>query len=81
MPTLPVSFALREAAPEGVNDLYNKAVEGMTDEELDLIIADQRANRVRYAAAEAGGVKKPKAPKLQTSADYTLGGADEMPEL
>lgn len=64
MPTLPISFALREAAPEGVNDLYNKPVEGMEDSDIDRIIMDQRANRERYAQAEAaGGTKRTRKPK------------------
>lgn len=81
MPTLPVSPALREAAPEGVNDLYNRAVEGLEDREIDLIIADQRAARVRYAQAEAAGTKKTRAPKTEISTDFRRSVGDEMPEL
>lgn len=67
MPVLPISFALREAAPESIADLYSRPVEGMEDADIDRIIADQRANRARMEAAEAAGMKPPRAIKAPST--------------
>jgi hypothetical protein len=61
MPELPMSEALREAMPDSISELYSRDIEALSDDEIDLIIAEQRANRARLEAAEAAGVKPPRA--------------------
>jgi hypothetical protein len=67
MPDLPMSTALREATPDSISELYSRATELLSDEEIDIIIADQRANRARLEAAEAAGqttrIARPKLTK------------------
>lgn len=68
MPTLPISFALREAAPESITELFSRPVEGMEDTDIDRVILECRNNRARMEAAEAAGAKQPK-PRKATK-DY-----------
>ena len=63
MPTLPISTALMEALPETISDLYSRDVEGMSDEDIDRLIEDQRAHRARMEQAEALGKRAPREAK------------------
>lgn len=60
MPKLPISNALTEALSDSISELFNRDVEGLTDQDLDRIIVELRANRERYEAAEAAGIKNPR---------------------
>lgn len=79
MKALPISLALRETAGSNVNDLYNRAVEGMEDSDIDKIIMDQRANRVRLAEAEAAGTRPKRTRVERGSAPFAA--PDELPEI
>lgn len=74
MPILPISLALREAAPESVSDLYSRDVEGMERRDLDRVIAELRSNRTRLEAAEAAGVKPPKPPRADKKPPIVIQG-------
>lgn len=60
---LPISNALREARPQSISELYSRNFEDLSDEEIDRIIADQRANAERMAVAEAAGKRAPRERK------------------
>lgn len=71
MATLPTSNALAEARPESISELYSRDVEPMSDEDIDRIIEDQRANRERMEKAEAQSkiprkIREEKAPRPAT---------------
>lgn len=66
MATLPISSALMEALPESISDLYSRDVESMTDADIDRIIEDQRAHRLRMESAEAAGKRPPREAKGPT---------------
>jgi hypothetical protein len=57
-----VTNPLLEADPSSLNELFNRDPLGLSDRDLDLIVAEQRVNRARYEASLREG-KKPKAAK------------------
>jgi hypothetical protein len=78
---LPQSDALREAKADSISDLFNRDVEGLSDVDLDRIIAELRANRERFAAAEAAGAKAPRTPAMSKSAVSATLQALRRPQL
>jgi len=57
---IPQSKALTEANPGSLNELFNRDPEGLSDGDIDRIIEVMRAQRERFAQAEAQGTKRPK---------------------
>lgn len=81
-PEIPQSNALREASEgDSLAEVMARDPEGYSRQDRDRIIEALRAQRARIAAAEAAGVKVPRAQKaadkiqLSTVADKSL---DEM---
>jgi hypothetical protein len=58
---LPISPALREAKSDSLTDLFNRDLEHCSDEDIEKIIIEQRAQVERLASAE--GTKKVRAPR------------------
>lgn len=58
---LPQSQALAEANPDSLAELFARDPEGLSRQDRDRIVEALRAQRARVAAADAAGVKKPRA--------------------
>lgn len=59
----PTPSPLLEANPASLNELFSRDPLGLSDRDLDVIIAEQRAQRARIEAAKRAGTKAPKAAK------------------
>ena len=66
---LPQSTALAEASSDSLSELLSRDPQGWSRIDLDRVVKDLRAQRLKWEAAEAAGVKTPKAVKLS---DRTL---------
>lgn len=60
---IPQSTALAEATPDSLSELFSRDPEGYQRQDLDKIIAELRAQRVRWEAAGAAAPQR--APKGQ----------------
>lgn len=61
---LPQSDALAEANPNSLSELLSRDPQGFSRVDRDKAVAALRAQRAKWEAAEAAGVKVPKAVKL-----------------
>ena len=61
---LPLSPALAEASPDSLTELFSRDPEGYQAQDLDRVIEALRAQRARWAAAEAQGASR--APKAKS---------------
>ncbi len=67
---------LLEADPSSLNELFNRDPLGLSDRDLDLIVAEQRSMRAKYEASLREG-KKPKVEKAKGKAtDIDLADLD-----
>ena len=78
--TIPTSDALREASAESLDELMNRSPEEYTDEDLDRVIGVFRAQRQRFADAEAAGRAAPKVRKTTVALTSVVGtiGAEDL---
>ena len=75
---LPQSNALEEVHGDSLGELFSRDPEGYSEQDLDRIIGELRAQRARWQEAESTGAKKPRAPKalpgpVQTKSAEDLG--------
>jgi hypothetical protein len=69
---LPQSDALAEASPTSLAELFARDPEGLSEPDLDRIIAELRAHRERLARADAA----PKPPRSRAVAMSAKAGAN-----
>lgn len=69
--TIPQSSALAEASPTSLSELMSRDPMGYSDQDLDQIVLELRAQRARWEEAEAAGRKPGAARALQTGAKAT----------
>lgn len=66
MGEIPQSNALAEASPESLGELLSRDPFGYSRQDRDRVVADLRAMRAKWAAAEAvGGHKRTSGPKTK----------------
>lgn len=73
---LPQSLALAEASPESLAELFSRDPEGYSDQDLGKVIEALRAQRVRWAAAEATPKPQKEAAKKAKSLIATMNPED-----
>jgi len=84
MPTAEGEALLAEAVPSSLDLLFSRDPEGYSQRDIAEIVAELRAQRVRYDAAEAAGKRPPRpksAPKAKALKASPANGDNAEPEL
>lgn len=77
---IPQSNALSEATPESLGELLSRDPEGYQKQDREKIVKALRAQREKWAAAEASGTRQraTKVPTAELKLSSAIGSADDI---
>lgn len=78
---IPQSQLLAEASEDSLSELFSRDPEGFSRQDRDQIVAALRAQRARWAAAEAEGKKAPRQPKAKAGAPTAVSTSLNLEDL